>query len=279
MRAEFDYELSKDEYVAGLTPLLDELARRDTGRTRRLLEQLAMAVVILGAISFAFPDALLALFAAMVLFAVFTAALAPRWFQTATGQTYDPAITAVHVEISDSGIVERTAMRERGWDWPAVRRLHEGRGVLALEMAGWDMLVLPYRLWDSDDERTAFVEALRALATAALPVEAPPNTARVDTRDLLTIGAFAAAVDVLAVFVFAMPAYRGAGEPISNGAFLGMFAGVLLVGCLVAYLAYRLARRGLDRLHDRSPWLAVGIAHALVWAIPLYMLLAYLRFV
>jgi hypothetical protein len=276
MRAEFDYELSKSEYVAGLTPLLDELGRRDSNRTRRLLEQLAMAVVVVGTISFIFPDSALGLLAAMALFTVFTAMLAPRWYRGATGQTYDPALSGMHVEISDNGIVERTAVRERRWPLSAVRQVYDNQGVLALGMEGWDMIVLPHRLWDSEDRRTAFVAELHALAPHALAPTRPRKNARVDTRDLLVIGAIAAAVDVLALVVFALPAYRGPGQPISDGAFLGMFAGLLLLGCVIAYFAYRLARRGLDRLHDRSPTIAVGIAHALVWAVPLYMVLGYL---
>jgi hypothetical protein len=279
MQAEFHYQLGKDEYVAGLTPVMDELGRQDRSRTRRLFEQLALAVVILGAITFAFPDAALGLLAAIVLFTVFTSVLAPRWLRAATGQSYDPAVTDMDVEISDNGIVERTDRRERRWAWAAVRRIHESGGVIALEMAGWDMVVLPYRLWGYDDERRTFVEELRSLATAALPAKTPRTAARVDTRDLLTIGAIAAAVDVLAIVAFAIPAYRGPGEPISDGTFLALFFGLLLLGCVLAYFAYRFTRRGLDRLHDRSPALAIGIVHALIWAVPLYMVLSYLRWV
>ncbi|HEX4761334.1 MAG TPA: YcxB family protein [Sphingomicrobium sp.] len=279
MQAEFQYTLSKEEYVAGLTPVMDELGRQDSSRTRRLLEQLALAVVILGAITFLFPDAGLGLLAAIVLFTVLTSLLAPRWLRAATGQSYDPDVTQLDVEISDDGIVERTGMRERRWAWAAVRRIHESSTAVALEMAGWDMLVLPHRLWDSDDQRRAFVNELRTLATSALAIREPRTAARVDTRDLLTIGAIAAAVDVLAIVTFAMPAYRGPGQPVDDGIFLGMFAGLLLLGLVLAYVAYRLARRGLDRLHDRSPGFATGIAHALVWAVPAYMVLAYLRWV
>jgi hypothetical protein len=238
-----------------------------------------MAVVIIGLVGFLFPNSLFGLLAAIALFTLFTAALAPRWFRAATGQTYDPAVSGVHLEISDGGIVERTAMRTRTWPWTAVRQIHDGRGVVALGMAGWDMIVMPHCLWDSDKERTAFVEELRALATEMIPMKLPRGNARVDTRDLLTVGAFGAAVDVLAVIVFAMPAYRGPGEPTSNGAFVGMFAGLLVLGCVAAYLAYRLARSGLDRLHDHSPSLAIGTAHALIWAVPLYMVLGYLGLV
>lgn len=275
MRVEFDYQLSRDEYVAGLTPLTDQLGRQDSSRTRRILEQLAMVVVIIAAIGIVFPGALPGLLAAAVLLTLLTGAFTPRWMRGATGQSYDPAVIDLHIEISDSGIVERTPMRERRWEWGAVRRIHENHGVLAFELAGWDMLVLPYRLWDSDDERAEFTEQLRLLASAALPISKPRSAARTDTRDLLTIGAIAAAVDILAIFAFAMPVYSGSGEPIGSGVFLGMFAAILLIGCVAAYLGYRFARRGLDRLHDRSPWAAVALAHALVWAVPFYMVLDY----
>ena len=279
MHARFQYELSRDEYVAGLAPLMDELGRQDSSRTRRLLEQLAVAVVIIAMVGFAFPHAFPGLLAAIVLFTLFSALLAPRWVQAATGQSYDPAMTLLALEISDGGIVERTDKRERSWTWSAVRRIHDARGVVALEMAGWDVVVLPHRLWDDDDRRRAFVEELRHLATEALPPRTGATPARFDTRDTLTIGAIAAAVDVLAIVTFAIPAYGGPGQPIGNGAFVGMLAGLLVLGCVLACFAYRLARKWLNELHERSPKLAIGIAQALVWAVPLYMALGYLGWI
>jgi hypothetical protein len=61
---------------------------------------------------------------------------------------------------------------------------------------------------------------------------------------------------------------------------LGQGLALVLVGfgmaAIAAFIAYRLARFALGALHAQSPVAGQVIAHALVWAIPIYMLLEYL---
>jgi hypothetical protein len=137
------------------------------------------------------------------------------------------------------------------------------------------MLVLPDRLWDGPDERRAFLDGIRMLATDALNTGARSKPASFDTRELLTVGAIAAGVDVLALIVFALPQYRGAGAPYSNAAYLGFIAALLLLGFALSYVAFRTAKRWLVRLHDSSPAAAIVTSQLLIWAVPLHMLLSY----
>jgi hypothetical protein len=52
-----------------------------------------------------------------------------------------------------------------------------------------------------------------------------------------------------------------------------------LLGLVLAYFAFRVGGRGLERLYDVSPGAAIGIAQLLIWAVPVYMLIAYFRWI
>ena len=275
MQARFKYRLSRDEYVVGITALIDELTRQDKARTRRIIEQLAIGVVAIGATTVFYPDALPGLLVATVVLAALSMVLGGRWVRASTGQSYDEGLADLELEIGDGGITEQAGRRERRWPWPAVRRVVETPSVIVLELVGWDMVVLPHRLWPGDEERAEFAAELRRLATNAQFRSVQRAPSPIGTPYLLTVGAIAAGVDVLALVVFNLPVYRGAGPPTGDAAFLGTFAALLLVGLGLAYVAYRVAQRGLERLSDSSPSAAVAITHLLVWAVPLYMLAAY----
>ena len=279
MHAHFKYRLTKDEYIVGLTALMDQLGRQDSSRTPRVLEQLTLFVVVFAVLAIFFPEALPGLLIATLLVAVLQGALRGRWVRGATGQSYDPAVADQDVEFTDVGMIAHSSLRERRWTWAAVRRIHDLKSAIVVEFAGWDMIVLPDRLWTSMEERRAFVEDARVLAVDAPAAESTVKPASFDTRDLLTVGALAAGVDVLALIVFAMPVHAGPGRAVSDGAFLGTFAAVLLLGLLLAYVAFRVARNALARLYDGSPRFAIGITQALVWAVPLYMLTVYLGWI
>ena len=62
--------------------------------------------------------------------------------------------------------------------------------------------------------------------------------------------------------------------PLEQGLALALIG--LAMAAAAAVFAYRLARFGLGALHDQSPLAAQMIAHALVWAIPIYMVATYL---
>lgn len=275
MRADFEYRLTRDEYVVGLAALMKQLGQHDDQRTRRLLEQLAVFVAVFLVLAITWPDVLAGFLVGSVLLTILLGAMRGRWLKGATGVSYDPAAADHRVAIAPDGIADRSAMRERSWTWSAVRRIHDLEQAVVLEFVGWDMLVLPNRLWGDGTARRDFLDRSRELATEAVPVETSSKVPSLDACDLLTLGAIGAAVDVLALFVFALPVHRGPGPPVSDAGFLAMFAALLLLGLVLAYVAYRFAETGLIRLHDSSPRSAVGLAHALIWAVPLYMLIAY----
>jgi hypothetical protein len=272
MHAHFQYELSKDEYISGLTALTNELGRQDTSRTRRLIEQLAVFVGVLAIITVLYPDAVLGVLVAAVLLSVATAMLQRRWLSGATGQSYDVAVAEHDVLITDDGISSKSALRQREWSWSAVRRIHDCSQAIVLEFVGWDMLVLPNRVWASSDQRRGFLSIVQGLATNTVPPATPSKPASIGTRDLLALGAIGAAVDVLALVVFSVPSAKAS---IGDAAFLGVFAAVLLLGFVLAYVAFRFARRQLESLYDSAPAAAISIAQVLIWAVPLYMLIAY----
>ncbi len=276
MQERFQFALSKDEYVAGLATLTDQLGRQDTSRTSRLIEQLAVFVGVSVIIITVFPEAVTGVLVAAVLLAVATAMLQRRWLRGATGQSYDAAVAEQEVLITDEGISTNSELRRRQWSWRAVRRIYDLKRAIVLEVVGWDMIILPDRLWESGEERSALLEAIRGLATAADP-PATPRLASIGTRDLLRLGAIGAAVDVFALVSFALPSLKGLTPTTSGAAFLGMFAVLQLLGGILAYFAFRASGRGLERLYDVSPVAAIGLTQMLIWAVPVYMLIAYFR--
>jgi hypothetical protein len=277
MQAHFQYRLTKDEYVTGLGALMAQLGREDTNRIPRLFEQLAIVLVILAVVAIAFPEAFMGLLVAMVLLAISQELLWPRWRRGATGTSYDPAVADHDIEFTHGAIVSRSALRQRQWTWPAVRRIHDLQQAIVLELVGWDMIVLPNHLWNDSDARRPFLDDIRALATEALSVAPARRPMMVDTHDLLTVGALGATVDTLFVLVHALPVHRGPGPAIGDLAFLGTFAAVLLLGLALAYGVYRVAKIGLATLHNTMPRAASAIAYLLVWALPIYMLSDYFR--
>jgi hypothetical protein len=276
VQAHFQYRLTKDEYVVGLAPLMDQLGRQDTGRISRLLEQLAMILVILAVIAVAFPQAFVGLLVATMLLAILHELLRPRWMQSASGTSYDPAVADHDVEITDGAIRSQSTLRDRQWSWAAVRRIHDLKQAIVLELVGWDMIVLPNRLWENGDARRAFLGEIHSLATDAFPTKGARRPITIDARDLLTVGALGAAVDALFLIVHAFPAHRGSAPAISDAAFVGTFAAVMLLGLAISYGIYRIAKIGLNRLHDAAPAFATATAYVLIWAVPLYILLDYL---
>ena len=275
MHAHFQYRLTRDDYVIGLGALMAQLGRQDANRVSRLFEQLAMVLVILAVVAIAFPEALVGLLVATFLLAVLQELLRPRWVRSGTGTSYDLAVADHDIAITDGAIVSRAALRERQWTWPAVRRIHDLKQAIVLEFVGWDMIVLPNDLWNNSDARHAFLDGVRALAIDSLPVEPTRRPMMMDTHDLLTVGALGAAVDTLFLIVHAFPGHRGPGPALSDAAFVGAFAAVMLLGLALAYGVYRFAKVGLARLHGVAPQAATVLAYLLIWALPAYMLSEY----
>ena len=271
MVSKFDVELTKQDYVSGLSTVMVQLGLRDNGRHRRILLQIVLSTVVLIAMMTLFWNDALA-----VLVAFFVAAAVDNWLirwtgRRATGASYDPATAAFSVEFGPAGIVERAPSRVREWQWPAVRQVHDTGSVIVFELDGWDMLVLPYRQWPSESERLEFLRWSRAQLRAPLAAESKPPETIGDLfgRDHLFVGALAAGVDVMFVALYFVPAaYADTGIWIT-------LAGLLLAAA-AGYAAYRIARRLLPRLYARAPQPAMWLGHLLIAALPIYILLSYL---
>src|SRR5215218_10351112 len=93
--------------------------------------------------------------------------------------SFDPAVGTQFLEFTDATITDSSAMRKRQWTWDAVRRVHEREAGLVFELVGWDMLVLPTRLWESAEDRQRFVDDIRGLISPPVgePISSTPSPA------------------------------------------------------------------------------------------------------
>jgi len=269
MHEKFEVALSREEYVVGLDALVGELAKLDPGRNRRIFERLAAVVVLLLATSWFFPETTKGLLIFIVGYAVVEAVLASRWTQLVHGVSYDPSVFPQVFEFSDEGIRETGPARTRQWQWAAVRRLHERDAALVFELVGWDMIVLPSRLWTSPEERQRFLDEIASRVAEPVSSSRAPSAMKLDQFTLAATGAF---VDVCLVISLLLPVHSRRYGPLAQE--LGFAAAmllVLLVGGLAGYAAYRITKAGLPRLDARSPAAATAVGQVLIWAGPAWL--------
>jgi hypothetical protein len=279
MNQRFEVELTKSEYVIGLEALSGELVKHDKDRGRRIYERLALMVALILAIGYLFPEAVSGLFFVIVVWAVVEWLMARRWIGRAHGVSFDPSVGPAKIEFGDHGITETTALRGRTWQWPAVRRLHVRDSALVFQTAGWDMIVLPTRLWSDQAARTKFLNEVRARlsdpAEKAVSEDASPMPLTADFFRLAAIGAF---VDVFLILALLLPVYTRRFGPLADN--FGFAGGMLLYTLLSAglgFAAYRGVKTGLPLLHARSPLAARIVAQLLIWAFAVWFAGAYLR--
>ncbi len=273
MHETFEVEITKAEYVVGLETLFAELAKHDRNRSRMIYQQLAVVSVLLIGTGWLFPEAMAGLLFIIIGYALFAGVMGRFWFKSAHGASYDPEVGTQSVEFTDTGITDSSPIRERRWPWQAVRRVHDRQTALVFEFAGWDMLVLPYRLWNSAEERQAFLETIRARITRAVgePIvgTAAPGPLQSDLFKLAAIGAF---LDVCLIVTFILPPYRGHMAALAQQiGTLGAVLAALLVAAALGYVAYRLTQKWLPRLNSRSPAAATAVAHLLIWAFVVWL--------
>lgn len=268
MQAKFEVALSKEEYVVGLDTLFGELAKVDPTRKRVLFQRLAIFVVLLLVIGRFFPEAIMGLFVMILGFVVLEILMAKIWVSSAHGVSYDPIVGPQHLEFADAGITDTSAMRKREWSWDAVRCVHDRQVALVFEMVGWDMVVLPTRLWNEPEDRRRFIEEIRGRITRAagepISTTAAPTPAR---QDLFTLAATGAFVDVCLIGIWLLPIYASSFDPLVEvSGRTGAVLLLVLLCALLGYAAYRLAKAALPRLDARSPAAANAVAQALIWA-------------
>ena len=268
MQASFEVALSKEEYVVGLDALFGELAKLDPTRNRMIFQRLAIVVLLILAISWFFPEAMTGLLFVIVGYALLEGLIGQFWLKSAHGASYDPAVGIQMLEFTDTAITDTSAIRQRQWSWDAVRRVHDCEAALVFELVGWDMIVLPARLWNAPEDRQRFVDEIRGRITR--PVGDPISTAAAPApmkADLFTLGAIGAFVDVCLIVMTLLPGFRELFGSLGNQ--LGATNSVLLVvlvSALLGYFAYPVTKAALPRLDARSPAAATFIANALIWA-------------
>lgn len=271
MFVKLEYELSRIEYAAGVAVLTEQLARHDRSSERRIWEQLALSVIVILVAGAFFPDLLWGLLVAVVLFGLAEWLLRGRVTRQVSGISYDPAVATMVLEFTDAGISEEAGARSRRWTWDAVRTLHDRGSLLVLELAGWDMIAVPDRVWQSPEEKAAFEEQLRSRGVKG------PELAQTSTAPLppmLVVGAIAAAVDVMFLATYLFPTSflsAGAGNHALRIAAAVVFVLVILGA---GYVAYRAAKHLFGRLQQRSAGAAATLAQLLVWPIPIYILVS-----
>lgn len=182
----FEVRLSRADYVVGLSALVGELARLDTARTPILFARLALGIVTLVVVAYAFPYSLPGLLASCLLVWLGDSLIQMAFKTQTVGASFDPAAHSdSRIEFGDEAIVERSDLRTRRWTWDALRRIHLSPGHVVVELKGWDMIVLPDRLWRTPEERNAFLAELEARRLAGDTVTTIPAAREAEARAIL----------------------------------------------------------------------------------------------
>jgi hypothetical protein len=273
MRASFEYRLGRDEYVVGVQALTAELAKLDTNAPRHIIERLGAVTAALLLVTYFYPESFVGLIVASFVILIVEMVLLPRRLRKVTGQSYDPAIADLRVDLTDEAVEETAAGRRRQWGWTAVRRIHERGSAIVIELAGWDMVVLPSRLWSDEDGKARFVEEARARvpegASGGLPsADAVP----LDVNELQLLAALVAGLTPFFLMGSLLPAFTERYGAVADR--IGLVGGMtllLLLSAAAGYPVYRLARRGFPRLHARHPRIANLLAQLLVVVVPFYL--------
>jgi len=274
VHARFKYSLSKAEYGTGVQHLVGELSHNVPQGNRLAFELLGVSTLTGLASILLFPTSFVAVIFTIVEMAGLGAILQWRLRKRPGGLTFDPRTAeSISVTFNDGGIVDGNSVRRRRWQWSSVRKLLDRDGMFVLVMAGWDMIVLPKRLWSSRDDQLAFAREINARI-----VVRPPEATAADQRDSidLSLGAIGVAVIVLSITV-PLSIVPLNWLPTSSAAV--RVSVVLLefaLSGLIAYFAWRAARHGFGRLAGKRAGLAKCIAFAVIWVFPVYWLISYL---
>jgi hypothetical protein len=258
----FEVHLSRGDYVAGLSALVGELARLDASRTRLLFARLALGIVTLLIVAYAFPYSVHGLLASCLLIWLGDSLIQAAFKTQTVGASFDPvAHSNLRVEFGDEAIVEQGELRTRRWTWDAVRRVHLSSGYVIVELKGWDMIVLPDRLWPTPEERKAFVAGLEARRLPGDTLTKVPGVGEAEARVLLVEPVLMARIS-LAVMAFhlafeaQLPFPPG---PDRTAAFIG-----LGIASLAGTIAWWASGHAFRRLAARSATAALRTAWTLL---------------
>jgi len=277
----FDVTLTRQEYIVGLETLTAQLARTQPRSKELVLWQMIGAItVVLILTGFLYPRAVTAVMLALVVIGMAEAVIRNGAARRILGISYDPAVASCRVTIDDSGVAEECGERSRRWPWSGIRGVYNTGSVVVIHVAGWDMVVLPNRPWDSAEERQQLVAAMRERSGAALGAEAGPPSppATHGGFETLTLAPIAAAIDMFLLVSLLLPTFTRSYGPLgARTGFAGGMAIVLLLSAALAYLAYRVTKAALPLLHTRSPLAAQIVAQLIIWAFAIWFAGNYFR--
>jgi hypothetical protein len=204
----------------------------------------------------------MAVFSAILLFWLAEFLIQAAFKTELVGISFEPeAHGRTDVEFSDAGIVETGATRARRWAWDALRRVHLPKGHVILEFAGWDMIVLPDRLWPSADQRSAFVAELQSRQTASdtTPAATSPTeaVARLKLVEPILIARLFLAAEVFQRIFDALLPIGTRPDPSTSMIALGAAA----IGAGIVWWA---SGRAFRWLAERSPERALAVAWGVI---------------
>ena len=279
MHTSFDYEYTKAEYLAGLETLTAQLARTQPRRKEMVLWQMLAAITLVFLLTgLLYPQAMTAVLLALVAMGVAQTLIQNHAARQTLGVSYDPSVASCQVTFGDEGLSEQCIGRRRQWSWNNVRGVYDHGSVVTVHVAGWDMIVMPKRLWDSAEEREQLLADIRERVAATLEPGAEPPSPPVTHAgfDALTLAPIAAAIDACLVVSLLLPAFtRGYGPIAERVGFAGGMAIVLGLSAALGSAAYKLTKALLPRLHARSPLAAQAAAQLLIWAFGIWFVGAY----
>jgi hypothetical protein len=166
------YSLRRDEFVAALEAVVGSMCATDMHRgwARRLglIPYVYYPVLALASVGIVLIEPYSGRGLAMFLIVFLLAQGAVRWFVDTTeaaqlGTSFEARrhsnITAV---FDPDSVSHLGAEHHQTWQWTLLQRFHELPQVYVLEFAGFDMLVVPRRVFSSGEQAGAWAQGIRS---------------------------------------------------------------------------------------------------------------------
>jgi hypothetical protein len=248
----FEFNISKEDYLRGLQAITKSIAAGNSNSSRHAFEQIAFlaAVAVIG--SLLNPDDIGAVLTTMFLTMVGGCLMQVRWAKLWRTIAFDPIRARFAIALDEQGWVIRQPDLERRYSWTAVQRIHELPDLVILEFADWYAVPMPADLWAGPDERSKFVEYVRARATQLRP-DLPKAGASNRSTLLVLFGATAAGLVAMVSTINRLGAFNNCGcafrhsllgQLIEISPILAYFVGVLITWPILKWLSRRWPRVG-----------------------------------
>lgn len=270
MFASFEYQLTKDEYVRGLRIVSTAVAFQDRYRNVRPLGQLAIYGMMIGVAALLDRTSVQPVFLTIAALLLIGCVRQGRLLRYWHGLTYDPTQSRISLTMDDAGVARQAEGVEQRWSWDVLRQVHELPEMIVLQFADWHVLNLPARLWPEQSEKVEFVRQVREHSPKLrpdLPLQARRSK---DVINLLSVGAFAAAIGSMILMSLlsghALLLMLPSLEVLPNRVEI-ISAAIVIVSIITALVTGRSAKIGLDKLDQSHPRTAAGISIALMTAL------------